>query len=96
MTKRNVIIADNYDEFRELLPTSGVFDFTDCAVEILCPMQSETEEVERMVHLIESMVHVTDVKIGSDTESLISDSYRVIVVEDGNSIAKKRFIGEKE
>lgn len=96
MTKRNIIHVDNYDDFRDLLPSSGVFEFTDCAVEFLCPMNSDVEEINRMVHLLESMVHVTDVKIGSDTENLISESYRIIITEDGNSIAKKRFIGEKE
>lgn len=96
MTKRNIILADNYDDFRDLLPSSGIFEYTDCAVEIWCPLNSDIDEINRMVHLLESMVHVTDVKIGSDTENLISDTYRVVVIEDGNTIANKRFIGEKE
>lgn len=73
-----------------MLPNSGLFDMTDCAVEIWCPEAAEIEEVQRMVSLVESMVHVTDVKIGSDIENLASDDYRVVLIEDKNDITKKR------
>lgn len=73
-----------------MLPNSGLFDMTDCAVEIWCPEAAEIEEVQRMVSLVESMVHVTDVKIGSDIENLASDDYRVVLIEDKNDITQKR------
>lgn len=73
-----------------MLPNSGLFDMTDCAVEIWCPEAAEIEEIQRMVSLVESMVHVTDVKIGSDIENLASDDYRVVLIEDKNDITKKR------
>ena len=95
MPKRNIILVDSYDDFRDLLPTSGVFEFTDCSVEFLCPMNSDVEEVNRMVHLLESMVHVTDVRIGSDIENLTSESYRIIMTEDDSSLGRKSFIGER-
>lgn len=95
MPKRNVILVDTYDDFRDLLPSSGVFEFTDCAVEIWCPLNSDIEEVNRMVHLLESMVHVTDVKIGSEIEDIASGHYRVIMIEDDSSIGRKSFIGER-
>lgn len=88
MTK--TIRTTNYDDFRDMLPSSGLFEMTDCAVEIWCPEQSETEEIKRMVSLLESMVHVTDVKIGSDIENLASEEYRVILTETADY--KKRFI----
>lgn len=69
----------NYEDFLDALPTSGVFDMTDCSVEIWCPELAQTPELERMVSLIESMIHVTDVRIGSDVEDLLSDEYRVVV-----------------
>lgn len=78
-----------------MLPTSGLFDMTDCSVEIWCPEASEIEEIQRMVTLIESMVHVTDVRIGSDMQNLTSDDYRVVITEDKNDIGKKRFIGDR-
>lgn len=79
-----------YEDFRDMLPNSGLFDMTDCAVEIWCPEAAEIEEVQRMVSLVESMVHVTDVKIGSDIENLASDDYRVVLIEDKNDITQKR------
>lgn len=91
---KNIILANGYDEFRDLLSTSGIFEYTDCLVEIWCPLESETEEIDRMVRLLESMVHVTDVKIGSDIQNLTSDNYRVVITEDSEKIGK-RFIGEK-
>lgn len=96
MTSRaRTVKAKNYEDFRDLLPNSGLFDMTDCSIEIWCPENSEVEEVRRMVTLIESMVHVTDVKIGSDIENLTSDDYRVVIIEDKNEIARKRFIGDR-
>jgi hypothetical protein len=88
MTTRT-IKATNYEDFRDAIATSGIFDMTDCAVEIWCPELSEVQEVQRMVTLIESMVHVTDVKIGSAIEDLTSDDYRVIFIEDSDKLKKK-------
>jgi hypothetical protein len=93
--KARTLKVKNYDDFRDMLPNSGLFDMTDCSVEIWCPEASEIEEIQRMVVLIESMVHVTDVKVGSDIENLISSDYRVVITEDKNDIGKKRFIGDR-
>lgn len=82
----------DYDDFRDSIPTSGLFEMTDCAVEIWCPEIAETDEIQRMVTLLESMVHVTDVKIGSDIQNLTSDDYRVVLIEDNDNVARKRFI----
>tara|TARA_B110000503_G_scaffold96494_1_gene145085 strand:+ start:550 stop:825 length:276 start_codon:yes stop_codon:yes gene_type:complete len=85
------LTVHNYDDLREALPTSGIFEMDDISVEILCPEISEIEEVQRMVALIESMVHVTDVRIGSDIQNLISDDYRVTLTKD-TTTNKKKFI----
>ena len=90
MTKTKTLKIQDYDSFRDILPTSGLFEFTDCAVEIWCPERAEVEEVQRMVRLLESMVHITDVRIGSDIENLTSDEYRVVIIEDNNDVGSKR------
>ena len=90
--KTKILTVQNSDDFRDILPSSGLFEMTDCAIEIWCPEASEVEEVQRMVSLIESMVHVTDVRVGSDIENLTSEDYRVVIIEDNNNIGKKRFI----
>ena len=73
--------VSNYDELRDKMAHSGVFDMQDCAVEIWCPEKSETTEIERMTNLIESMVHVIDVKVGSGIENLAEDYYTVIFTD---------------
>lgn len=92
MSKLNTrtLHVKDYEDFRDSLPTSGVFDMTDCAVEIWCPELAEAEELQRMVVLIESMVHVTDVKVGSSLSDMISDEYRVVVTQQTSSRQTKK------
>lgn len=95
MTKNMIrtLSVKNYDDFLDSLPTSGVFDMTDCTVEIWCPELAEVQELERMVRLIESMVHVTDVRIGSDIEDMASDEYRVVVTQEAAGRQGKKRLG---
>jgi hypothetical protein len=86
-TKKTLTVR-TYEDFLDKLPTSGLFEMTDCTVEIWCPELAETDEIQRMVNLIESMVHVTDVKIGSDVTNLTSDDYRVVLTEDSTTIGR--------
>jgi hypothetical protein len=85
----HTLLVKTYDDFRDALPTSGLFEMTDCEVEIWCPELSDVAEVERMVSLIESMVHVKDMKIGSTIQDLLSEDYRVVITEVPNDIRKK-------
>ena len=95
MTKRTLTVR-TYEDFLESLPTSGLFEMTDCAVEIWCPEFAQADEIQRMVLLLESMVHLTDVKIGSDIENLTSDDYRVVLIEDSNTLGRsKNYRGKK-
>lgn len=89
MNYSKVIEALDYATLRDSLPSSGVFDMTDCAVKIWCPLNSDVAEVQRMVSLIESMVHVTDVEIGSEAKDLTSEKYRVVITEVRQDIRKK-------
>ena len=79
----------SYEDFRDRIPGSGLFEMTDCTLEVWCPLESDVAEVQRMVTLVESMVHVTDVEIGSRTEDLLSDKYSVVITEIKNDIRKK-------
>jgi hypothetical protein len=85
----------NYDELRDALSSSGLFEMTDCAIEIWCPEASEVQEIQRMTSLIESMVHVTDVKIGSDVENLAEEGYRIVLNETPRKIGRAKFTRER-
>lgn len=88
-SERRTLTVQGYDSFRDALSTSGVFEMFDCSVEIWCPLDSDVAEIDRMVKLLESMVHVTDVQIGSEIKDLTSENYRVIITEARPDIRKK-------
>jgi hypothetical protein len=94
-TKKTITVRA-YEDFLDILPTSGLFEMTDCAVEIWCPEFAQADEIQRMVHLLESMVHVTDVRIGSDIENLTSDDYRVVLIEDSDTIGRSKYTRGKK
>lgn len=77
------------NDFREKLPNSGVFEMMDCEVEIYCPELAETEDVERMVNTIESMINVVDIRITSTPETLHNSTYQVIIREVPIQVAKR-------
>lgn len=96
LTQNNrTITVSSYDDLRDVLPNSGLFEMTDCAIEIWCPEFAPAMEVQRMVTLLESMVHVTDIRIGSDVDNLTSESYRVVIIDDKGKLNKKKFIRDK-
>lgn len=84
------LTVKTYEDFLDNIPTSGLFEMTDCAVEIWCPEFAQADEIQKMVSLLESMVHLTDVRIGSDTENLTSDDYRVVLIEDSNTLGRTK------
>jgi hypothetical protein len=95
MSKRTLTVR-TYEDFLDTIPTSGLFEMTDCAVEIWCPEMAQVEEIQKMVSLLESMVHLTDVKIGSDIENLTSNDYRVVLIEDSDTIGRSKYTRGKK
>lgn len=81
MTTQRILNPIDADEFRDLLPNSGVFDMLDCQVEIYCPELAPAAEVQKMVNTIESMINVTDVVVSSTPETLHSETYKVIITQ---------------
>ena len=83
--------VSGYSDFLDQIPTSGMFDMQDCTVEVWCPEESDVMEVQKMVHLVESMVNVTDVVVGSRIEDLTSDQYSVVIKEITKDILRKQY-----
>jgi len=69
------------DEFRDMLPSSGVFEMLDCEVEIYCPEVATTEELQKMVTTLESMINLVDVRISATPETLQNGIYKVIITQ---------------
>lgn len=57
------LLVTDANDLREALPHSGLFDMTDCTVMIDCPLDSDAEEVRKMVTILESAIHVVDVTV---------------------------------
>jgi len=72
------LLVNNADELRDALPTSGLFEMSDCAVFVDCPEISSVQEVKQMVSFIESVIHVVDVEVTSFTDG---EEYIVEMVE---------------
>lgn len=84
------LTVKTYEDFLDNIPTSGLFEMTDCAVEIWCPEFAQADEIQKMVSLLESMVHLTDVRIGSDIENLTSNDYRVVLIEESSTLGRSK------
>lgn len=64
-----VIETTSYEEFRDNIHLTQLFDMLDCTVEIVASPIGPVEDIERIVSLIESMINVIDVRITSRVDS---------------------------
>lgn len=89
---RTITVMDA-DELRDALPASGMFDMLDCDVELLCPPNARTSEIERMVKIIESMINVTDIRVSGVPRSENELSYNIKISNAPTEVAKTRLRG---
>ena len=69
MTTKNVTLrVDNFEELRDSLPQTGLFDMADCIVEISCNLDSSVNEVEKMFSFIKTTINVVDTTVITDNE----------------------------
>jgi hypothetical protein len=69
MTAKNVTLrVDNFEELRDSLHQTGLFDMADCIVEISCNLESSVNEVEKMFSFIKTTINVVDWTVITDNE----------------------------
>lgn len=90
--KRLLSVIDS-DELRDALPSSGLFDMLDCEVELMCPPNARTSEIEKMVNIIESMINVTDIRVSGVPRSEDDLSYNIKISNVPVEVAKTRLRG---
>ena len=78
MAKSIRLRVDSADELRDVLYQSGLFNMSDCSVEISCSMENPEDEVNKMFDIIKYAIHVVATSYVPDED--IHD-YRVIVNE---------------
>jgi hypothetical protein len=81
------------DELRDILPESGLFDMLDCEVELICPPNARTSEIEKMVNIIESMINVTDIRVSGVPRSESELSYNIKISNVPMDVARTRLRG---
>lgn len=75
MTAKSVTLrVESFDELRDSLHQTGLFDMSDCIVEITCSMDSSVNEVQKMFNFIKTTINVVDTSVITDEET---HDYRV-------------------
>lgn len=64
-----VIETTSYEEFRDNIHLTQMFDMLDCTVEIVASPIGSVEDIDRIISLIESMINVVDVRVTSHVTS---------------------------
>lgn len=77
------IRANDPQHFRELVPISGIFEMTDCEVEVYYPERATAQDLEYITKVLESMIHVTDIRTVQNPELELNDKdkFRVEIHE---------------
>jgi hypothetical protein len=83
------INVESYEEFRDSVHQTPLFDMLDCKVEIVATPTGAVDDVERIVHLIESMIHVHDVHVISEVDTQ-DYSIRITPVQNQTFHGKKK------
>jgi hypothetical protein len=66
------------DELRDALPQSGVFEMTDCKVQIDAPGDADEADIEKMITMINSIINVTNITV----TFIIDISFFHVKIED--------------
>lgn len=63
---QELLEVSSYEELRDQLPHTTVFDMVDCAVQIYSPYQAPVDDLHKITAFLESVINVTDLKITPD------------------------------
>jgi hypothetical protein len=80
MSRKNETVTvkvSSYEEFRDGIHETRLFDMFDCNLEIIATPVGAVDEIDKIVTLIESMIHVHDIRI---TSEVTSEDYEVTII----------------
>jgi C4-type Zn-finger protein len=63
MPKTINLKVDSYEELRDALPTSGLFDIFDCNVELQCSPTAPSSEIDKMFGIIRSTINIVKTRV---------------------------------
>ena len=67
--KSVAIKTTSYNDFRDNIHLTDMFEMLDCKVEITSGPLGSVEELNKIVSLIESMINVVDIRITSEVDT---------------------------
>lgn len=73
-------LVSDPNDFRDKLPSSGVFDLMDCNVNIESNLHISLEEIERYLTILKACVNVVDIEFTTNILSNIGDNELLITV----------------
>lgn len=88
MTKNRILRPSEVEDLLHIIPASGVFEMLDCNVYVKYPEHATTGDLEKITNLIQSMIHVEDIKISNTPTE--DDRYR-IEIEETNLSSTRTF-----
>lgn len=81
MTKLPIqILASDPNDFRDMLPTSGVFDMMDCNVNVETNLDVPIKEIERYLTILKACVNVVDIEFSSSVVSELNENELLFTV----------------
>jgi hypothetical protein len=78
--------VETVEEFKEQLPTSGLFDIYDCSMRLECPEHLMVFEVEEITRFLNSCINVADIEIVATESSMIHITLKEVPIH----IAERR------
>lgn len=79
MAKTVIIQVEDFDELRDSLHQTGLFEMSDCAVEITCSLDKKMNEVNKIFDFVKSVINVIDTNLITDD---LIEGFRVKISEE--------------
>jgi len=85
MSTKIKLDVETAEDFREALPSSGLFDMLDCALSVRSNALATVDDIDLIVTLVESAINVVDVNISADYDT---QGFHIEIIEVPISIAE--------
>jgi hypothetical protein len=85
-----VLTVHDPEEFRDALPTSGVFDIFDCSMLLEFSPHAVVQDLEKYVNILESCIHIVDMDVQPNYELDDDGQIRITISEVPLHVAENR------
>lgn len=87
---QTVLTVHDPEEFREALPSSGVFDIFDCRLLLEFNANVVIQDLEKYVMILESCINIVDMDVQPAFDGLEDDEVRITISEVPLHVAENR------